>query len=112
MVPTNNGGGVVPAPGATQFVIPLGATNAIDLSGLPENQRNVLIEQHSRNVVELGKVAQEINIQGAGLAATMGTLSGTVEKASANGTAATATYKNQSALGNVEVIIGNTETAK
>jgi len=82
------------------------------LDRLPEAERNALLRDYSKGMLDIGRKAQELGIEVGALSSTLGVMAGTVEKATMNGSAATATYTNTSSLGRVEVIVGNTESAK
>ena len=109
VVPTSGG---TPSTQAGSFIIPLTPAAGVDLSHLPEAQRLTLMHDYSRGMLDVSRRAQELGVDAQALANTLGVLSASVDKATQNGTAATASFSNASSIGRVEVVMGNTDTAR
>lgn len=75
--------------GSSPATVPLGPTAAIDLSFLPEAQRNALLHDHARKMLDLGAKAQELGIDTGTLRATLDELSKTTREVSESGNSVT-----------------------
>jgi t-SNARE complex subunit (syntaxin) len=104
-------GEVLPAEPATPNKIQLGAPNQIDMTGLTEQQVQQLRLKHAEGMLALNHKAQELHIDVAAMNAGLNTMASTVEKLSEAGDSVTITNVQKNALGQTEVIMGNTETA-
>jgi hypothetical protein len=91
--------------------IQLGAPNQIDLTGLTEQHIQQLRLKHADGMLELNRRAQELHVDVAAMNAGLDTMASTVEKVSKAGDAVTITNVQKNALGQTEVIMGNTEAA-
>jgi hypothetical protein len=100
-----------PAGGSSPTVIPVGNIAQIDLSALPENQRQELFRQHAAGVLDIGRKAQELSVDVGALRATLDVASQTARDASQAGNSVTITHVVESKAGRTEVIMGNTDTA-
>jgi hypothetical protein len=91
--------------------IKLGSISEIDTSGLSKLQQQQLQMKHAEGIVELNKKAQELHIEVGAMNATLNTMANTVEQVSKSGDAVTITHTQKNALGQTEVVMGNTEAA-
>lgn len=107
-------GGVVPAQsqGKVPTIIPLTAATAVDISFLPESERQVLLQEYMRGILNVGKKAQELNVDVSTLKNTLDALAKTTQDLSESGNSVTITHTQTSAIGRTEVIMGNTDNAK
>lgn len=101
----------VPSPKEAAAVIPLGNIATIDLSALPDHQRQELFRQHAAGVLDIGRKAQELSVDVGALRATLDVASQTAKDASQAGNSVTITHVVESKAGRTEVIMGNTDTA-
>jgi len=97
---------------ASPHIIPVGNIAQIDLSALPEAQRQELIRQHSAGVLDIGRKAQELSVDVGALRATLEVAGQTARDASAAGNSVTITHVVESKAGRTEVIMGNTDAAQ
>jgi hypothetical protein len=90
----------------------LGPTTAIDLSFLPEAQRNALLHDYARNMLNLGAKAQELGIDTNTLRVTLDQLANTTREVSESGNSVTISHTQTTKIGRTEIKMGNTEEAK
>lgn len=109
-----NGDGrdIVPRQGTSPSTISLGPTPVLDLSFLPEAQRNALLADHARKMLDLGAKAQELHVDVNVLRATLDQLAGTTREVSESGNAVTIAHTQTTKIGRTEVKMGNTEEAR
>jgi hypothetical protein len=104
---------MVPRPqGASPTTVPLGPTAAIDLSFLTEAQRNALLHDHARKMLDLGAKAQELGIDTQTLGATLDRLAATTREVSESGNSVTISHTQTTKVGRTEIKMGNTEEPK
>jgi hypothetical protein len=104
---------MVPRPqGASLTTVPLGPTATIDLSFLTEQQRNALLHDHARKMLDLGAKAQELGIDTQTLGATLDRLATTTREVSESGNSVTISHTQTTKVGRTEIKMGNTEEAK
>jgi hypothetical protein len=104
---------MVPRPqGLSPTTVPLGPTAAIDLSFLTEQQRNALLHDHARKMLDLGAKAQELGIDTQTLGATLDRLATTTREVSESGNSVTISHTQTTKVGRTEIKMGNTEEAK
>ncbi|MBP9158499.1 MAG: hypothetical protein KBF53_12090 [Sphingobium sp.] len=82
------------------------------LSMLPEEQRNALIEEHTRGMLDINRKATEMHVDVAALNAALGTVSNTTVQAAKDGNSVTASHTQTTSIGRTEVIMGNTDAAR
>lgn len=82
------------------------------LSMLPEDQRNALIEEHTRGMLDINRKATEMHVDVAALSAALGTVSNTTIQAAKDGNSVTASHTQTTSIGRTEVIMGNTDAAR
>lgn len=82
------------------------------LSMLPEPQRNALIEEHTRGMLDINRKATEMHVDVAALNAALGTVSSTTLQAAKDGNSVTASHTQTTSIGRTEVIMGNTDAAR
>lgn len=82
------------------------------LSMLPEEQRNALIEEHTRGMLDINRKATEMHVDVAALNAALGTVSSTTLQAAKDGNSVTASHTQTTSIGRTEVIMGNTDAAR
>lgn len=98
--------------GTSPTTVPLGPTAAIDLSFLPETERNALLHDHARKMLDLGAKAQELGIDTQALKVTLDQLATTTREVSESGNSVTISHTQTTKIGRTEVKMGNTEEAK
>jgi hypothetical protein len=104
---------IVPRPqGNSPTTVPLGLTAAIDLSFLPEDQRNALLHDHARKMLDLGVKAQELGVDTNTLRLTLDQLAATTREVSESGNSVTISHTQTTKIGRTEIKMGNTEEAK
>lgn len=79
---------------------------------LPEDQRNALIEEHTRGMLDINRKATEMHVDVAALNAALGTVSSTTLQAAKDGNSVTASHTQTTSIGRTEVIMGNTDAAR
>lgn len=82
------------------------------LAMLPEAQRNALIEEHARGMLDISRKATEMHVDVAALNAALGTVSSTTLQATKDGNSVTASHTQTTSIGRTEVIMGNTDSAR
>lgn len=92
-------------------IIDLGSLGKINLSELPENERNALIAEHSKNMMGIHKKGHDLKLDSDGLKKTLDGMTDTAKSAKENDTSATISHTQTSELGRTEVMIGNTNKA-
>jgi hypothetical protein len=92
--------------------VTLGPTPMLELYGLTEAQRQALIADHARGVLDIDRKARELHVDVAQLRANLDTLAGVVRGATDSGNTATATHIQTTATTRTEVLIGNSDTAR
>ena len=105
------GGAGVPSVQPSRDVINLGAHNAIDLTGLSDEQVTELKRQHGVAMIELTKKAGELKLDNQSIAMTLDTLNTEASKATQSNVSMTATHTQSTSIGRTEVVIGNTDRA-
>jgi hypothetical protein len=98
-----------PTGAPTSIVLATGQT--VDLSFIPEGQRNVLMTQYMQNTLDIARKAAELNVDVATLRSTLDVLATTTEQVARDGNSVTITRVHNDASGRTEIIMGNTETA-
>lgn len=93
-------------------LIPLGPTNALDLTGLPEHQREALMEEYFRGEIDVNRRAKELAVDVRALEEALRIMAGTTREMSSQGDAVTISHTQDSAAGRTEIIMGNTEQAQ
>lgn len=107
-----DGRDIVPRPNTAPTAISLGPTGALDLSFLPEAQRNALLADHARKMLDLGAKAQELHVDVNVLRATLDQLASTTKEVSESGNAITVAHTQTTNIGRTEIKMGNTEEAR
>jgi hypothetical protein len=111
----NNGDSrdIVPRPqGSSPTIVPLGPAAAIDLSFLSDAQRNALLHDHARKMLDLGAKAQELGVDTNTLRLTLDHLATTTREVSESGNSVTISHTQTTKIGRTEIKMGNTEEAK
>lgn len=85
---------------------------SLDLSWLPEEQRSQLLQEYAKGMLDIGRRAQELNVDIGALKASLGELSDTVRTVSQDGNSVTVSHTQTTSIGRTEIIMGNTESAK
>jgi hypothetical protein len=93
-------------------VVTLGPVPTIDLSFLPEEQRNALMADYARGVLDVAKRAHELHVDVNVLKATLTNLSETTREVSESGNSVTVSHTTSTKAGRTEIKMGNTEEAK
>src|SRR5436309_325270 len=108
-----NGDGrdIVARPGNAPNIISLGPTPTMDLSFLSEAQRNALLTDHARKMLDIGAKAQELHLDVNVLRGTLDQLANTAREVSESGNAVTIAHTQTTKIGRTEIKMGNTEEA-
>jgi hypothetical protein len=101
----------IPAPSGAPTSIALATGQTVDLSFIPEAQRNALMADYMRGTLDIAKKANELHVDVVTLRNTLGTLADTTRQVSQDGNSVTVTHTQTTAVGRTEIIMGNTETA-
>lgn len=93
-------------------VVTLGPLPTIDISFLPEHQRNALMEDYARGTIDIAKRAHELHVDVGVLKNTLDTLSNTTREVSESGNAVTVSHTQTTKIGRTEIKMGNTDEAR
>lgn len=90
-----------------------GTTTAFELlSMLPESQRNALMAEHAKGMLDITRKATEMHVDVAALSAALGTVASTTIQAAKDGNSVTASHAQTTSIGRTEVIMENTDAAR
>lgn len=109
---SNDGRNLVPQPGKMPSVITVGPLTTIDISFLPEPQRNAIMEDYARGTIDIAKRAHELGVDVGALKSTLDILSNTTKEVSESGNSVTVSHTQTTKIGRTEIKMGNTEEAK
>ncbi|MDB5602143.1 MAG: hypothetical protein JWN71_4187 [Xanthobacteraceae bacterium] len=98
-----------PSPPTT---ITIGGTPTIDLSFLPDHQREALMNDYARGVVNVAQRAHELQVDVNVLRSTLDNLAATTKDVSESGNAITVSHTQTTKIGRTEIKMGNTDEAK
>ena len=98
-------------PAGRRDVIPLGKEGQLDISGLPEADRNELLRLHAEGRIDLEKKMLELGIENQGLSQRLSGIVETARQVADMEASATITGAYNDRLGRTEVIVGNTKKA-
>jgi hypothetical protein len=98
-------------PSGAPTSIALATGQTIDLSFIPEAQRNALMAEYMRGTIDIARKANELHVDVVTLRNTLGALAETTRQVSQDGNSVTVTHTQTTAAGRTEIIMGNTETA-
>ena len=104
-------GNPTPTPSGPPTSIALATGQTIDLSFIPEAQRNALMAEYMRGTIDISRKANELHVDVVTLRNTLGALAETTRQVSQDGNSVTVTHTQTTAVGRTEIIMGNTETA-
>lgn len=100
-----------PAPSGPPTSIALATGQTVDLSFIPETQRNALMAEYMRGTIDIARKANELHVDVVTLRNTLGALAETTRQVSQDGNAVTVTHTQTTAVGRTEIIMGNTDEA-
>lgn len=103
---------LTPASQQPPMVVNLGASTSLDLSALPEKEREALIAEWAHNRIDIARKAEELGVDVRALDETLRTLSGTAREVSESGDSVTISHTQTTSIGRTEVMIGNTRQAE
>jgi len=112
LMSTNDGRSVAVPPSRSPTVVTVGALPTIDLSFLPDAQRDALMADYAKGVLDVAKKAHELHVEVAVLKSTLENLSNTTRDVSETGNAVTVSHTQTSKIGRTEIKMGNTEEAR
>jgi hypothetical protein len=92
--------------------INFGPKAIIDLSWLPESERQVLLREYTKGMLDIAVKAQELNVDANILKKTLDDLSDTTREVANSGSAITITHSQTTKVGRTEIMMGNTEQAQ
>ena len=98
-------------PNGAPTSIALATGQTVDLSFIPEAQRNALMAEYMRGTLDVAKKANELQVDVVTLRNTLGTLAETTRQVSQDGNSVPITHTQTTQVGRTEIIMGNTETA-
>src|SRR5258708_4640773 len=107
----NRGAPPALAPSGPPTSLALAAGHTVDLSFMPEGQRNALLAEYVQGQLDIAKKANELHVDVLALRNTLGTLAETTRQLSQDGNSVRVTHTQATAVGHTEIIMGNTETA-
>jgi hypothetical protein len=109
-----NGDGrdIIQKPTTSPSAVPLGPVSSINLDFLPEAERNALLKDYARKVLDVGAKAQELHVDVSALKVTLDQLAGTTRDVAESGSAVTIAHTQTTKVGRTEVKMGNTEEAR
>jgi len=102
----------VPVSQTAPTTITVGGTPTIDLSFLPEHQREALMQEYVKGVIDIAKRAQELQVDVNTLKSTLNHLAVTTKEVSESGNAVTISHTQTTNIGRTEIKMGNTDEAK
>lgn len=108
----SNGRAVIPQTSRTPSVVTLGPIPTIDLSFLPEAQRDQLMTEYAKGVLDVARKAHELHVDVGVLKNTLDSLSQTTKEVSESGNAVTISHTQSTKIGRTEIKMGNTDEAK
>jgi hypothetical protein len=108
----DQGRNVVPQNGRASSMVTLGALTNLDLSFLPDAQRDQLMTDYAKGVLDVAKKAHELHVDVAVLKSTLEHLAATTNDLSDKGNAVTITHSQRTKVGVTEIKMGNTDEAK
>jgi len=94
------------------YKVPLVPTTSVDLSFLPEDERNALMAEHAKGLLNIKEKAQELHVDSACLKKTLDDLAETTREVTEGGNSATITHTQTTKVGRTEIIMGNTDEAR
>ena len=106
------GRNVIPQGRRTPSVVNLGPLTTLDLTFLPEEQREALMNDYARGVLDVAKKAHELHVEVGVLKSTLDQLAHTTREVTESGNAVTITHTQTTKIGRTEIKMGNTEEAK
>jgi hypothetical protein len=109
---SDQGRNIVPQAGRTPSTVTLGALPTLDLSFLPEAERNALMSDYAKGVIDVAKKAHELHVDVGVLKSTLDQLAHTTREVSDGGNAVTVSHTQTTKIGRTEIKMGNTEEAK
>jgi hypothetical protein len=109
---SDNSNSLVPKPKQAPSVVTLGPLNTIDLSFLPDAQREALMTDYARGALDVAKKAHELGVDVNVMKVTLDNLANTVREVSESGNAVTVTHTQTTKIGRTEIKMGNTDEAK
>ncbi len=95
----------------TPTTVPLVQGGSLDLSWMPEEQRNALVADYAKSILDTSRKANELGLEVSTLRSALGGIAENAKQMSQDGLSVTATHTHNSQFGRTEVIVGNTETA-
>jgi hypothetical protein len=93
-------------------IVTLGPMPTIDISFLPEDQRNALMADYARGTIDIAKRAHELHVDVGVLKATLDTLANTGREVAEAGNAVTISHTQTTKIGRTEIKMGNTDEAR
>jgi hypothetical protein len=95
----------------TAMTIPLAQGTELDLSFLPEAQRQTLLTQYAEKVLDISVKAAELGVEASVLRKTLETLAGTIKEVADSGSSVTIKHEHKTPSGRTEFVGGNTPEA-
>ena len=111
-MPSTDARGMVMPPSKASAIVTLGALPAIDLSFLPDDQRDILLADYAKGVLDVAKRAHELHVDVGVLKSTLDNLANTTREVSESGNAVTISHTQTTKIGRTEIKMGNTDEAR
>jgi hypothetical protein len=102
---------VAAVPTAVPTMVPIGPGTSIDLSFLPEQERAILLRDHAKGILDIGRKAAELHVDVGVLKSTLNSLASTTKEVSDAGNAVTISHTQSTPIGRTEIMMGNTDQA-
>ena len=100
------------APVGVPTAISITPTATLDLSHMSEQERKTLLMDYTRGMLDVGRRANDLNVDVVTLRNTLDTFSQNARRAQDEGTSVTITHTQTTAIGRTEISMGNTAAAK
>lgn len=84
----------------------------MDLAWLPEEERKTILKDYAAGMLDLGRKAQELQVDVVTLQNTLRTFADTTKRVADDGNAVTVSHTQTTSIGRTEIIMGNTAQAE
>jgi hypothetical protein len=109
---SSSGEGQGKAGGLVPSRIDLAPGTSIDMSWMPERERQILLGEYAKGMLDIAKKAQELHVDSSALRKTLDDLASTTKEVAESGNAVTISHTQTTSVGRTEVIMGNTQQAQ
>jgi len=102
----------VPVQESAPTSISIGDSEVLDLSGMPQSERDELLRAYRKGVLDISQKAVEMRVDVEALRATLDSFANTTRATSEAGGSVTISHSQTTSDGKTEVVMGNTEKAR